>query len=246
MKIQANTTTFQFSGHERIAQSNQTIKESVPKLYEQPVKVSISKEGYENYRNSISGGRSYDDVIKQKEDLKAVNLSADLNYSFKFVIAESGGSRAPVSMQERLNGFAETYMSLYDEIVQGYENGTRKINVADIGSKEGYRTLTMEEEISALDKAYENAVSTVEALAKREPEIQKAIEDYRNKLAQIGMRSERADAYLEWSKTNLENMPENIYDGMIAARDGWKNNYSALSKSAAWQGMLSVIGSMFR
>lgn len=73
---------------------------------------------------------------------------------------------------DRGNGFihilfshAEAYANLYDEIVQGYENGTRQINVIDENSEQGYRTLTMEEELSALDAAYEKNVKGFEEYA---------------------------------------------------------------------------------
>ena len=46
------------------------------------------------------------------------------------------------------------YASIYDDIVKGYEAGTREVYVEDSESGTGYRKLTMEEEISELDKAF--------------------------------------------------------------------------------------------
>lgn len=253
MKIQANTTTFQFSENAKAVQERQSIRESIPKLADQAVKVSISEEGYHNYRNSISASQSFDDAATQKEMVKGSNLSADLNYSFYFKVSESlsdedreAAGYSALSMNGRVTNIAETYTSLYDEIVRGYENGTRKINVADSGSETGYRTLTMEEELNALDEAYEKAAKTVEALAQQQPKVKKAFEEYRSKLEKIGTgRTHLANAYEKQYQDSTENVTENIYEKMIAARDNWKKLYSVSSKNEAWQGMLSVISTMF-
>ncbi len=252
MKIQANMTTFQFSENTKIVQQKRTIAESLPNLVKQPIKVSISKEGYKEYRDSISKGRSFDDVVKQKKDLMERNLSTDLNYSFNFKISESLSDEgrktvgySDLSMQGRVTNIAETYASLYDEIVRGYENGTRKINVADSESETGYRTLTMEEELNALDESYEKAAKTTEALAQQQSKVQKAFEEYRSKLKNIGTsKAELVNTYEQQSKTSKNNIAEDIYKKMIVARDNWKNAYSVSGKSEAWKKMLSVISTM--
>lgn len=254
MKIQADTVTVPFSGQqEKRSGEGQTWKEALSLPEEQPVKVSFSKEGIKNYRNSISGGKSYEEAVKQKELLKTVKLSADLDYSFRFRISESLSAEdakaagGPLSLKGRMENMAETYMSLYDEIVQGYESGTRKINVADVESEQGYRTLTMEEELEALDAAYENAVRTTEELGKQNTVFQKAIKEYRNKLEQISLKKTGAAyAYINKPESAAESVPDCLSEKMLAARDGWKNSYTAASKSTAWQGMLAVINSMFR
>lgn len=258
MRIQTNTTTFQFSGKENVVQKNQAIKDIIQKLAEQPVKVSISEEGYQNYRNSIAETLSYDEVVKQKKLLTTENLSADLNYNFSFGIWKTLSDEdikmstdGSLSFTDKVKGsienIAETYAFLYDEIVQGYENGTRKINVADNESEQDYRTLTMEEEISALDKAYEKAVRTVESFVQQQPKIQKVFEEYQHKLKKIGAgRAELANRYTAQSKNSTENIPENIYEKMISARNNWKNSYAVSSKDVAWQDVVLTINKMFQ
>ncbi|MDE6024315.1 MAG: hypothetical protein K2G45_02575 [Lachnospiraceae bacterium] len=253
MKIQANMKTYQFSENTKVVQGKRTIMESFPNLGKQPIKVSISKEGYKEYRNNISGSCSFDGAVKHKKDLMETKLSTDLNFNFSFKIFESlsdedkktAGYR-DLSMRGRVTNIAQTYASLYDEIVRGYENGTRKINVADSESETGYRTLTMEEELNALDEAYEKAAKTTEALAQQQPKIQKILEEYRNELKNIGTsKAKLVNTYEQQSKTNTRNVEENIYKKMITARDNWKNAYSVSAKSEAWQKMLSVISTMF-
>ena len=48
----------------------------------------------------------------------------------------------------RDSNYVKAYAELYDEIVKGYENGTREIYVAD---ENGPRKLTKDEELSNLD-----------------------------------------------------------------------------------------------
>lgn len=258
MRIQANTTMFQFPGNENVVQKNQAINEVIPKLAEQPVKVSISEAGYQNYRSSIVETQSYDEVVKQKELLTTEKLSTDLNYDFRFKIWETlsdedikmstdGNLSFADKVKGRIENIAETYASLYDEIVQGYENGTRKINVVDNESEQGYRTLTMEEEISALDKAYEKAVNAVESIVQQQPKFQKAYAEYREKLEKIGAgRAELADRYTEQSQNSEESMPEDIYEKMISARDSWKSAYAAFGKDEAWKSFISMFGTIFQ
>lgn len=59
-----------------------------------------------------------------------------------------------------INSFSD-YAELYDEIIQGYEAGTREIYVAD---ENGTRKLTRDEELSTLDAAYKKTVDNLSQL----------------------------------------------------------------------------------
>ncbi|MBD5466497.1 MAG: hypothetical protein HDR22_11950 [Lachnospiraceae bacterium] len=56
-----------------------------------------------------------------------------------------------MSVKGKAENYFSTYVKMYDEIVQGYEAGTRETYVFEEGE---YRKLTKEEELSALDKAF--------------------------------------------------------------------------------------------
>ena len=58
-------------------QEKTTAKEAGRKMAEQPVKLSISNEGQEHYRNSIQQGgqESYDAMIQRREQLKNEKIS---------------------------------------------------------------------------------------------------------------------------------------------------------------------------
>lgn len=216
----------------------------------QPVRVTISKEGLESCRGSLAGGRSWEDAVRQKQLLKDVKLSPDLNYSFRFRIGESlsdedkkvaGGS---MTLHDRMKEMANTYTSLYDEIVQGYESGTREIHVSDPNSAGGYRTLTMEEELDALDAAYEDAVRAREEIEKRQPGAQKAFEDYKKKLEKFGAkRTEAVSGAIERMKH--AKTPEKLSERMIASKNAWKQQYPAAPKTAL-QEFFGAIDGMFR
>ena len=68
-----------------------------------------------------------------------------------------------ISVSDTANNMLKVYASLYDEIVKGYENGTRETYVEDENAEGGYRKLTMEEELDELDKAYKGYAERYEA-----------------------------------------------------------------------------------
>lgn len=89
-------------------------------------------------------------------------LSARVN-SLNEADKKAGGAEY-LSNEEKLDNIMEAYTSFYEEIVQGYEDGTRGIDVADENSENGYRTLTMQEELDDLDRAYESVVNATVAI----------------------------------------------------------------------------------
>lgn len=58
------------------------------------------------------------------------------------------------------------YGNLYEEIVQGYRNGTRERYTEDENSKTGFRKMTMEEELSGLDRAFQKMANEVDGMEK--------------------------------------------------------------------------------
>ncbi len=65
-----------------------------------------------------------------------------------------GKSGDTYSFSDEAEDYVRAYGNLYDEIVQGYKNGTRERYVEDETSEKGYRKTTMEEELKGLDKAF--------------------------------------------------------------------------------------------
>lgn len=250
MKIHDHITTFSFPGHAKVMQEKQMVRDVRHEPAEQSIKVTISAEGYENYRKCVSDKQddstlTYDEMLSQREKLLNVRLSPDMQYGFRLSEEANrlnekdqetlNGSR--LSWQDKAENIVEAYTNLYDEIVQGYESGTRKINVADPDSEQGYRTLTMEEELNALDEAYERAVTNFEEIERQNEKAQKIISEYITQIARIteGRMTALTAAYMREKKEEPEKVPDDLAEKMLSIKDNWKNSYMVSTKGAAWQ-----------
>lgn len=155
-------------------------------------KIDFSNEGIENYRKSVSEkGKtlSYDNTLQLKKKLAkgvdySYNLSQEadkLNKADKDALTDGN----TLSWQTKRDNLDKAYQNLRDDIVQGYENGTRQINVIDESSETGYRTLTMEEELSALDAAYEKNVKGFEELEAQQQKAETIIDEWQEQVTEI-------------------------------------------------------------
>ena len=159
--MRVDNTTFHFAGPEKVALENKSIKSAIPKLAEQPIKVSISKEGY--------------------------------------------------------------------------ESGTRQINVIDENSELGYRMLTMEEELSALDAAYEKNVKGFEEHAAQQNKAQAIIGEWKEQVAQIksGVTTAQSVENMAGQDGGQDKLPENLAEKLLSVRDCWKAAYAVSGKDNA-------------
>ena len=173
---------------------------------EQSVKLSISNEGMEYYRNCIQQNRqeTYDDVLQRRELLKSEKIR-DIDYGYEISKkaaelnkdAANAGKKA-LSTTDRANGYVAAYAELYDEIVQGYESGTREIYVTD---ENGTHKLTKDEELSNLDAAYKKTVDDFVTMETTNQHARGIIGEEMNKISKITTRSTLASAYIEEQKT---------------------------------------------
>ena len=155
-------------------------------------RLTISDERKENYRKSISAnGQSltYDNIARQKRILSggidySYNLSRETDKLNK-ADEEALTDGSTLSWQTRLDNLGKAYQNLRDEIVQGYENGTRQLKVIDESSETGYRTLTMEEELSALDAAYEKNIKGFEGSSSQQEHAREIIDEWQEQIAMI-------------------------------------------------------------
>ena len=168
MKISSTMDLLKVPQYGTEPRERKLVSDALPMTDNQPVKVTISEEGLKSYREKITDGQSFEEVQEQRKLLLETKLSPDMNYKFTLSAKvnslnetdkEASGAKY-LSNEEKLDNIMEAYTSLYEEIVQGYEDGTRVINVADENSEKGYRTLTMQEELEDLDNAYESVVNT--------------------------------------------------------------------------------------
>lgn len=191
-------------------------------------KLTISGEGTESYRKSVSeSGQplTYNSVIQQKKI-----LSGGINYSYNLseeadklgkadeeAVTEGGA----LSWKTKLDNLNKAYKNLRVEIVQGYENGTRQVNVIDESSETGYRTLTMEEELSALDAAYEKNVKGFEEMSSQQEKARGIIDEWQEQVAGIkeGNGSEQP-VEEQGEQTEEPKKDENKSSGMVGINAG--------------------------
>jgi len=201
---------------------------------EQAVKLYISNEGMEYYRNCIQQNRqeTYDDVLQRRELLKSEKIR-DIDYGYEISKkaaelnkdAANAGQNA-LSTTDRANGYVAAYAELYDEIVQGYESGTREIYVTD---ENGTHKLTKDEELSNLDAAYKKTVDDFVTMETTNQHARGIIGEEMNKISKITTRSTLASAYIEEQKTRgKDEIPENLTEKMYGAITSFKEKYTMI------------------
>lgn len=170
-------------------QEKTTAKDVGRKMVEQSVSLSISNEGKEHYRNSIQQGgqESYDAVLQRREQLKNEKISL-VDYSYEISKRARAGESVS-SVAGRADGYVKAYAELYDEIVQGYEDGTREIYVA---GENGPRKLTKDEELDALDAAYKKTVDSFVTMEQTNQRARAIIGEEAEKIAKISRRETKA------------------------------------------------------
>jgi len=201
---------------------------------EQAVKLSISNEGMEYYRNCIQQNRqeTYDDVLQRRELLKSEKIrDIDYRYEISKKAAElnkdaANAGQNALSTTDRANGYVAAYAELYDEIVQGYESGTREIYVTD---ENGTHKLTKDEELSNLDAAYKKTVDDFVTMETTNQHARGIIGEEMNKISKITTRSTLASAYIEEQKTRgKDEIPENLTEKMYGAITSFKEKYTMI------------------
>ena len=217
-------------------------------------KLTISGEGTKSYRKSISeSGQAltYNSVTQQKKI-----LSGGINYSYNLSMETEKLNKADeealtdgntLSWQTKLHNLNKAYKNLRDEIVQGYENGTRQVNVIDENSETGYRTLTMEEELSALDAAYEKNVNGFEELSSQQENAKEIIDEWQEQVTKIkeGKTSkqsfEKQEDQIEQDESEKD---ENKSGGMVGINAGKLARMLAAAKTRSQvQAVMSKIQS---
>ena len=225
-----NTTLIITKNDSKVQEENRQTNEK--RTAEQSVKLSISNEGREYYRNSIqqNGQETYDDVLQRREQLKNEKISV-IDYGYEISKKAAGWNkeaantgRNVLSTTDRANGYVAAYAELYDEIIQGYEAGTREIYVAD---ENGTHKITRDEELSALDAAYKKTVDDFVTMEKTNQHAREIISEEMDKISKITSRSTLAATYIEKQKTRGEDeIPKNLGEKMYEAIFSFKEKYA--------------------
>ena len=126
--------------------------------------------------------------------------------------------------------YAYADAELYDEIVQGYEDGAREIYVA---GEDGPRKLTKEEELDALDAAYRKTVDSFVEMERTNQHAHSIIGEEAEKIAKISRRETKAAGFLKEQKARgIDKVPENLNQKMLSAAALFKEKYAAFNPNA--------------
>ncbi len=202
------------------------------RITESPVKVSISNEGLER-SSSLQQNKeeTYESMMQRREMLKKTRvMSYGYDLSMKAVelndAASENGAKT-LSVTDRANGYISAYASMYDEIVRGYENGTREIYVED---EFGMHRLTKEEELKALEEAYKREVDDFVTMEKANEQAYAIVSQEMIKIASVSARSGVAVSEANDSKAMEQHkVPEYLNGKMLSAADIFKQNYAAFN-----------------
>lgn len=233
MKIDGTGNNF-FNYRTTNSSSNNTIETILNRKDDNPVQVTISESGKNHYRNSIQKGNEESDtltaMIPKSAKMLEANLSADLEYHFQLgnELAKYKKTGIYTSFEEESENLLKSYAALYDNIVQGYADGTREIHVYDAESEEGYRVLTQEEEINVLNDAFNDYANALKEKVNQEPMMMKATESIINMWATIGKKPDLAKNLYEefYLKRKAEVIPKNINNKLTAASVQFIKMYS--------------------
>lgn len=216
----------------------ENMQTGVKRMTDQPVKLSISNEGQESYRKSIHKDRqeTSDTILQQREQLKNEKISfVDYGYEMSKKAAQlnkdaANAKSSVLSVTDRADSYVAAYAELYDEIVQGYENGTREMYIAD---ENGTHKLTKDEELSALDAAYTKTVDDFVTMEKTNQHARGIISEEMEKISKITSRATSETDFLKEQKARgTDTVPENLNEKMYKAIASFKEKYAMFNPNA--------------
>lgn len=234
MKINVSDKNMFFSNYES---ANSTAKMfsnvSSSEVYRCQVKVTISEEGIKACKNNIQDSEKtdYECMVANRAELIEQKNVPETHYGFML-----GNKLAEIiehdeeyrSIEEKGSALLEAYARAYDEIMQGYADGVRSIYVEDKTAESGYRKMTMKEEISGLDAAFQKYVSGFETQTQQVVDASEAFDKYMQKLAKLDVhRAKMATKAKEiFGKRSEEDIPESIADSLLGAKQKFVELYS--------------------
>ncbi len=256
MKVQGSSTTSTLMteyAFKKEQNENQTVWKQEDE-WGQPVQVTFSEEGIESLRKKvveIEGEQTFTDFEKMKDIWSKSVIDLEGTYSMEMISAvrkaksEEKNQTEDESIKDKYYktayNYLEYYANKYDEIVKGYEDGTREFWVADQNSELGYRKVTKEDEIAALDKVYERNAEIQATFAIMEPIGRKAIHDSMVELGNIRKDKKNNTEYVE------EEPIEKLYERMMESRNIFKNRYSTTATQGEEnQNLTKLIDDIFK
>ena len=234
--------------NDRAVSAQEKEKDAPQPKADNAVKVSISQEGIESYRKQtrekgtsgrvIAKGNKASVIRQAKQAASALTTNAyggELAGELEKLKGQRTGSAYGIA--DQMEDSVRAYGNLYDEIVRGYQNGTRERYVEDENSETGFRKMTMEEELSGLDRAFQKMADRADAKEMIEGEFKR-------------LRTEGGKGLS--SKNNKKpqgtdgNAPETAGTKMKRLAQEWRDAYKTSgSKESSMEKVLSMLNGMF-
>lgn len=228
---------------------------------EQAYSVTISREGLEKLnRNTASNTMGVEKAdqyrsIFSKSQIDVVGaIEADFHHRYTKLNTETKNN--DMKAEDFAKNALSAYADMYNEIKKGYADGTREIYIADGNAEFGYRRATEEEEIAALDAAFDFHASYTEAYMRfvnedkdamyagiqRTQDMWQAAKEKRDTLAAEAQH----EARMEKLKEKVENNRQSVQfiDLMKQSRNYLKTQYETFENNIA--GLLdNVFGKLY-
>lgn len=229
----------------RVASLQEKEKDAPQPKADNAVKVSISQEGIESYRKQtrekgmsgriVAKGNKESAIRQAKQAASALTANAygsELAGEMEKLQGQRAGGTYGIA--DQMEDSVRAYGNLYDEIVQGYQNGTRERYTEDENSETGFRKMTMEEELSGLDRAFQKMADRADTREMIEGEFKRLKTEGGKGLS--GKKSQGTDG----------NAPETTGQKMKRLVQEWKDAYNTSgSKEGGMEKVLSLFNSVF-
>lgn len=202
--------------------------------------VTISKKGIDSYRmylqhenDTVEQSNQNTDSYRELLSKSVVDIRGLTEYNFhaqfkhhNTELRDSKGGTYNKATDLSQSCF-EVYTNMYEDIKRGYADGTREIWVVDSTAENGFRKVTEDEEIEALNSAYDFYGQVVEAYV-NQGDISKKVQDCINKL-QLDLQNQQ---YVRKSNDgDINKGLDNIHSRLMDAGQTWRDNYSMNSNN---------------
>lgn len=174
------------------------------------LKVNISEEGLKALHGSkINGSIDLNSQIKQMEYMSEHQPIESFTDRLSRTLQESSAGLSyeqRPSLEDKEKTVFNTFKEMTDEIISGYESGTRVRFVEDSNSEDGYRRLTMEDELLILQDEYDEFVENRfdKEHTEQSAKITNAINDFEKLKESLGKGPART--------YEPENIPDNFVE----------------------------------
>ena len=176
-------------------------------------------------------------VVKQKESIMQTSKYMGAGYGYR--LSEEAGklqgqrdNGGAYSFSDRAADYVRAYGNLYDEIVQGYKDGTAERYVEE-NSETGFRKMTLDEELAGLDKAFRKMADGAG--------VKEMISGEFERLASKG-----GSRQTSFTDVNKKPQGTDVPQKLMALAQAWKDAYKVSgSKEGGMEKVLSMLDGMF-